>query len=35
MKWLFLKDHVEHGTIKLRYLPADQMVAAMLTKSLS
>jgi hypothetical protein len=23
LKWNFLKDHVEHGTIKLRYLPTD------------
>jgi hypothetical protein len=21
MKWHFLKDHVEHGTIKMRFLP--------------
>jgi hypothetical protein len=33
MKWRFLKDHVEQGTIKLRYLPTDQMVAGMFTKS--
>jgi hypothetical protein len=26
LKWHFLKDHVEYGTIKLRYLPTDQMV---------
>jgi hypothetical protein len=34
LKWHFLKDHVEHGTIKLRYLPTDKMVADMLTKPL-
>jgi hypothetical protein len=34
MKWHFLKDHVEHGTIKLRYLPTDQIVANMFTKPL-
>ena len=34
LKWHFLKDHVEQGTIKLRYLPTDQMVADMLTKPL-
>jgi hypothetical protein len=34
MKWHFLKDHVEKGTIILRYLPKDQMVADMLIKSL-
>jgi hypothetical protein len=34
LKWHFLKDHVEHGTIKLRYLPIDQMVADMFTKPL-
>jgi KUP system potassium uptake protein len=32
LKWQFLKDHVEHGTIKLRYLPTDQMVSDMFTK---
>jgi hypothetical protein len=32
LKWHFLKDHVEEGTIKLRYLPTDQMVADMFTK---
>jgi hypothetical protein len=35
LKWHFLKDHVEHGTIKLRYLCTDQMVADMLTEPLS
>jgi hypothetical protein len=34
LKWHFLKDHVEHGTVKLRYLPIDQMVAAMFIKPL-
>jgi hypothetical protein len=34
LKWHFLKDHVEQGTIKLRYLPIDQMVADMFTKPL-
>jgi hypothetical protein len=34
MKWHFLKDHMEQGAIKLRYLPIGQMVADMLTKPL-
>jgi hypothetical protein len=34
LKCRFLKDHVEQGTIKLTYLPTDQMVAGMFTKSL-
>jgi hypothetical protein len=34
MKWHFLKDYVEQGTIKLRYLPIDQMVVDMFTKPL-
>jgi hypothetical protein len=34
MKWHFLKDHVEQGAIKLRYLPTNQMVAGMFTKPL-
>jgi KUP system potassium uptake protein len=34
LKCHFLKDHVEQGTIKLRYLPTDQMVADMFTKPL-
>jgi hypothetical protein len=34
VKWHFLKDHVEQGTIKLRYLPSSQMVADMFTKPL-
>jgi hypothetical protein len=33
-KWHFLKDHVEQGTIKLRYLPNDQIVADMFAKPL-
>jgi KUP system potassium uptake protein len=32
MKWHFRKDRVEHGTIKVRYLPTDQVVADMFTK---
>jgi hypothetical protein len=35
MKWHFLKDHVEHGTIKLRYLRTDLMVDDMLDEPLS
>jgi hypothetical protein len=34
VKLHFLKDHVEHGTIRLRYLPTDKMAADMFTKSL-
>jgi hypothetical protein len=34
MKWYFLKDPVEQGTIKLRYLPTNQMVADMFPKPL-
>jgi hypothetical protein len=34
LKWHFLKDHVEEGSIKLRYLPSYQMVADMFTKPL-
>jgi hypothetical protein len=34
LKWHYLKDHVEHGTIKLRYLPTDQTVVDMFTKPL-
>jgi hypothetical protein len=34
MKWHFLKDHVQQGTIKLRYLPTYQVVADMFTKPL-
>jgi hypothetical protein len=35
MKWHFLKDHLKQGTIKLRYLPTNQMVGDMFTKPLS
>jgi hypothetical protein len=34
LKWHFIKDHVEKGTIKLRYLLNDNMVADMFTKPL-
>jgi KUP system potassium uptake protein len=34
LKWHFLKDRGEQGTIKLRYLPSDQIVANMFTKPL-
>jgi hypothetical protein len=34
LKWHFIKNHVERGTIKLRYLPNDQMVADMFTMPL-
>jgi hypothetical protein len=34
LKWHFLKDHVEHGTVRLRYLPKDRMVADMFSKPL-
>jgi kynurenine formamidase len=34
MKYHFVKDHVQLGTIKLRYLPTGDMVADMLTKPL-
>jgi hypothetical protein len=34
LKWHFLKDHVEQGTIKLRYLPTNQVVVDMFTKPL-
>jgi KUP system potassium uptake protein len=34
LKWHSLKDYVEQGTFKLRYLPTDQMVADMFTKPL-
>ena len=34
LKWHFLKNHVEQGTIRLRYLPIDQMVVDMFTKPL-
>jgi hypothetical protein len=35
LKWHFLKDNVEHGTIKLRHLPTNQLVADMFTKPLT
>jgi hypothetical protein len=34
LKWHFLKDRVEQGTIKLRYLPSSHKVADMFTKPL-
>jgi hypothetical protein len=34
LKYHFVKDHVQLGTIKLRYLPNGDMVADMLTKPL-
>jgi hypothetical protein len=34
MKWDFLKYHVEHGAITLRYLATYQILANMLTKAL-
>jgi hypothetical protein len=34
MKWHFLKDHVKHGIIRMRYRPTGQMVADMFTKPL-
>jgi KUP system potassium uptake protein len=34
LKWHFLNDHVEQGTIKLRYLPTNHMMADMFTKPL-
>jgi hypothetical protein len=34
LKWHFLKDRVEQGTIKLRYRPTDVMGADMFTKPL-
>jgi hypothetical protein len=34
MKWHFLTDYVEQGTIKLRHLHSYQMVADMFTKPL-
>jgi hypothetical protein len=34
LKWPFLKDHVEHGTVRLVYLPTDRIVADMFTKPL-
>jgi hypothetical protein len=34
MKWHFLKVHAENGTMRLRYLRTNQMVAEMSTKPL-
>jgi hypothetical protein len=34
LKWQFLKDHVEVGTLKLRFLPMDRMVADTFTNSM-
>jgi hypothetical protein len=34
LKWHFLEDHVEQGTIELRYLPTAQMVTDICTKPL-
>jgi hypothetical protein len=34
LKYHFVKDHVQLGTVKLRYLPTIDMVADMLTKPL-
>jgi hypothetical protein len=34
LKYYFVKDHVAHGTIRLRYLPTSEMVADTLTKPL-
>jgi hypothetical protein len=34
VKGHFLKEYVEQGTTRLRYLPNDQMVTDMLTKPL-
>jgi hypothetical protein len=34
LKWHFLRDNVEHGTVRLRHLPTNQMVADMFTKPL-
>jgi KUP system potassium uptake protein len=35
LKSHFLKDHVEHGIVRLRYMPTDRMVADMFTKPMS
>jgi hypothetical protein len=34
MKYYFVKEHMQLGTIKLRYLPTGDMVAYMMTKPL-
>jgi hypothetical protein len=34
LMWHFLNVHVEHGTVKLRYLPTKRMVTDMFTKPL-
>jgi KUP system potassium uptake protein len=34
LKGHFLKDHVQQGTISLRYLPTDRMVTDMFRKSM-
>jgi hypothetical protein len=34
LKYHFVKDHVQLGNVKLRYLPTGDMVADMLTKPL-
>jgi hypothetical protein len=34
LKYRFVKDHVQLGTIKLRYLPTGDMIGDMLTKPL-
>jgi kynurenine formamidase len=34
LKYHFVKDHTQLGTIKLRYLQTDDMVVDMLTKPL-
>lgn len=34
VKWHFVKDHVQRGTVKLQYIPTDKNVADMLTKPL-
>jgi hypothetical protein len=34
LKYQFVKDHAELGTIKFRYLPSGDMVGDMLTKPL-
>jgi hypothetical protein len=34
LKYHFVKNHVQMGTIKLRYLPTSDMVADMMSKPL-